>query len=41
MLGKVYIAAGLKLNARRVLQAAAKMDPSNEMVENLLRDLAD
>jgi len=38
-LGRVYIAAGLPLNARRVLQRAAKLDPSDEMVENLLRDL--
>jgi curved DNA-binding protein CbpA len=38
-LAKVYIAAGLPLNARRVLQRAAKLDPSDEMVENLLREL--
>ncbi|MCZ7687560.1 MAG: hypothetical protein M5U28_56000 [Sandaracinaceae bacterium] len=38
-LGRVYIAAGLALNARRVLQRAAALDPSDEMVENLLRDL--
>ncbi|HJL20217.1 MAG TPA: DnaJ domain-containing protein [Sandaracinaceae bacterium LLY-WYZ-13_1] len=38
-LGRVYIAAGLPLNARRVLQRAAALDPSDEMVENLLRGL--
>jgi Flp pilus assembly protein TadD len=38
-LATVYIAAGLQLNARRVLQQAATLDPSDEMVENLLRDL--
>ncbi|MCB9593164.1 MAG: DnaJ domain-containing protein [Sandaracinaceae bacterium] len=38
-LARVYIAAGLELNARRVLQHAAKLDPDDEMVENLLRDL--
>ncbi len=38
-LGRVYIAAGLGLNARRVLERAAKLDPDDEMVENLLRDL--
>ncbi len=38
-LGRVYIAAGLALNARRVLQRAAVLDPDDEMVENLLRDL--
>ena len=38
-LGRIYIAAGLHLNARRVLQRAAALDPGDEMVENLLRDL--
>lgn len=38
-LARVYIAAGLGLNARRVLQQAAKLDPEDKMVENLLRDL--
>lgn len=38
-LGRVYMAAGLALNARRVLQRAAALDPGDEMVENLLRDL--
>ncbi|MGF1467632.1 MAG: DnaJ domain-containing protein [Sandaracinaceae bacterium] len=39
VLGQVYMAAGLRLNARRVLEQAAQMDPGHEMVENLLRDL--
>lgn len=38
-LAQVYIAAGLGLNARRVLERAAKLDPGDEIVENLLRDL--
>lgn len=38
-LGRIYLAAGLTLNARRVLQRAAVLDPADEMVENLLRDL--
>jgi tetratricopeptide (TPR) repeat protein len=38
-LARVYMAAGLPLNARRVLQHAATLDPKDEMVENLLRDL--
>jgi tetratricopeptide (TPR) repeat protein len=38
-LARVYIAAGLQLNARRVLQRAAVLDPNDEMVENLLREL--
>lgn len=38
-LGKVYIAAGLDLNAKRVLERAATLDPEHEMVENLLRGL--
>lgn len=38
-LARVYIAAGLKLNAKRVLQRAATLDPKDQMVENLLRDL--
>ncbi|MFC1464384.1 MAG: DnaJ domain-containing protein [Candidatus Brachytrichaceae bacterium NZ_4S206] len=38
-LAGVYIAAGLPLNARRVLQQASALDPSDKMVENLLREL--
>jgi tetratricopeptide (TPR) repeat protein len=38
-LARVFIAAGLGLNARRVLQRAAALDPGDEMVENLLRGL--
>lgn len=40
VLARVYITAGLGLNARRVLERASKLDPGDEMVENLLRDLA-
>jgi tetratricopeptide (TPR) repeat protein len=39
VLGEVYLAAGLKLNARRELEAAAKLDPKDEIVKNLLREL--
>ncbi len=38
-LAQVFVAAGLGLNARRVLQRAAELDPKDEIVENLLRDL--
>ncbi len=37
-LGRVFLSAGLKLNARRELEAAAKLDPGDEMVKNLLRE---
>ncbi|MBX3270244.1 MAG: DnaJ domain-containing protein [Sandaracinaceae bacterium] len=36
---KVFVAAGLGRNARRVLQRALELDPGNEIAENLLRDL--
>ncbi|MDB4987203.1 MAG: Basic proline-rich protein precursor [Myxococcaceae bacterium] len=39
LLAQTYLTVGLKLNARRELDAAAKLDPSNEMVKNLLSDL--
>ncbi len=39
MLAQICATAGLKLNARRELEAAAKLDPANEMVKNLLADL--
>ncbi len=38
VLGRVYIAAGMKLNARRELEVAAKLDPKDEFVKNLLRE---
>ena len=38
-LARVYQAAGLTLNARRVLERAAALDPKDQMVENLLREL--
>jgi len=39
LLAQTYLTVGLKLNARRELDAAAKLDPANEMVKNLLTDL--
>lgn len=39
LLAQIYMTIGLKLNARRELEAAAKLDPGNEMVKNLLGDL--
>jgi Flp pilus assembly protein TadD len=39
LLAQICATAGLKLNARRELEAAAKLDPANEMVKNLLVDL--
>lgn len=38
-LGRVYLAAGMKLNARRELETAAKLDPKDEFVKNLLREM--
>jgi Flp pilus assembly protein TadD len=38
LLGRVYLAAGLKLNAARELDKAAKLDPRDQMVNNLLRE---
>jgi tetratricopeptide (TPR) repeat protein len=38
-LARVYIAAGLRRNARRELETAARLDPTDETVKNLLRDL--
>jgi tetratricopeptide (TPR) repeat protein len=39
VLGRIFLKADMRLNARRELEAAAKLDPSDEMVENLLREL--
>lgn len=39
LLAQIYLTVGLKLNAKRELDAAAKLDPENEMVKNLLSDL--
>jgi tetratricopeptide (TPR) repeat protein len=38
VLGRVFLAAGLKANARRELEKAVKLDPQNEMIKNLLRE---
>jgi tetratricopeptide (TPR) repeat protein len=40
LLAQAYLTVGLKLNAKRELDAAAKLDPANEVVKNLLSDLA-
>lgn len=37
-LARVLLAAGLRLNARRELEKAVKLDPQNEMIKNLLRE---
>jgi curved DNA-binding protein CbpA len=39
VLGQVYRAAGMRLNALREVQEAAKLDPEDEIVKNLLREL--
>lgn len=39
LLAQIYLTVGLKLNARRELDTAAKLDPENEMVKNLLSEL--
>jgi hypothetical protein len=38
VLARVLLAAGLRLNARRELEKAVKLDPQNEMIKNLLRE---
>jgi tetratricopeptide (TPR) repeat protein len=38
VLARVYLAAGLKLNALRELERAAQLAPKDEMVNNLLRE---
>ena len=39
LLARVFVAADMKLNAKRELEKAAKLDPSNEMVKNLLLEV--
>jgi len=39
LLAQLYLTLGLKLNAKRELDVASKLDPGNEMVKNLLADL--
>ncbi len=39
VLARVYLAAGLKLNALRELEKAAQLAPKDEMVNNLLREV--
>lgn len=38
VLARVLLAAGLRMNARRELEKAVKLDPQNEMIKNLLRE---
>jgi tetratricopeptide (TPR) repeat protein len=38
VLARVLLAAGLRLNAKRELEKAVKLDPQNEMIRNLLRE---
>lgn len=39
LLARIYVAAGMRSNAKRELEAATKLDPANEIVKNLLREL--
>jgi tetratricopeptide (TPR) repeat protein len=39
LLAQVYLTLGLKLNAKRELDTALKLDPGSEIVKNLLSDL--
>jgi len=39
VLGEIFIKAGMKASAKRELQQAAKLDPANDFVKNLLREL--
>jgi tetratricopeptide (TPR) repeat protein len=39
LLTQIYMTIGLKLNAKRELEAATKLDPENEIVKNLQADL--
>ncbi len=39
LLARVFMAADMKLNAKRELEKAAKLDPANEMVKNLLQEV--
>ncbi|MFT3921192.1 MAG: DnaJ domain-containing protein [Myxococcales bacterium] len=39
LLAQIYLTLGLKLNAKRELDAALKLDPGSEIVKNLLSDL--
>jgi curved DNA-binding protein CbpA len=38
VLARVFLAAGMRANARRELEKAVKLDPQNEMIKNLLRE---
>ena len=38
VLGRVLLAAGLRVRAKRELEKAVKLDPQNEMIKHLLRE---
>jgi len=38
VLARVFLAAGQRMQARRELEKAVKLDPQNEMIKNLLRE---
>lgn len=40
VLGRVFFAAGLALNAKREIEAVRKLDPSNAMAQQLLKDIS-
>lgn len=40
LLGRIYLAAGMPLNARRELQVAAELAPADPQIQELLRDAA-
>ncbi|MCA9583404.1 MAG: tetratricopeptide repeat protein [Myxococcales bacterium] len=39
LLAQIFIEAGMKVNARKALEKAAKLDPKDELVKNLLKEL--
>lgn len=41
VLARVYLSGGMKASARTELQHAAKLDPTNEIVKNLLQEVSD
>lgn len=41
LLGRIYVAAGLKLNARRELAAAVALDPKDSLAQSLLAQIKD
>ncbi len=39
LLGRIFVKAGMTASAKRELQHASKLDPTNDFVKNLLREL--